>query len=271
MSAIRKRFELIGILLLTLGLGCYENEEGCQDIFASNFDVEADLPCTDDCCNYPSLSLSIQHRQDTLSFSASRKLYNGLGDSFQIIRAGLLMSQLSLQQTDGVLRIREQREFATSSGASLSLPDDFAGVTNSASSYNLGTHLGHGEVSSISLALGLSTENAEIQPDGLPDSHILAEQGGFRYEGAYIGGYIDVLYDTMTMDTIRYRLPAQLALDFSADTTFTIDYGDNLSIPLQIDYLQWVAGINFVEIGSDEAAVIQAVVNNLPNAISLAD
>ena len=49
--------------VLALGLSaCYEPEEGCLDVAAKNFQVDADLNCPDDCCEYPNLKLLLSHR-----------------------------------------------------------------------------------------------------------------------------------------------------------------------------------------------------------------
>ena len=64
----------IGLGLLTLAMlwntGCFEPEEGCLDIRASNYALDADEPCADDCCTFPQLTLQFLHKvviNDTLS------------------------------------------------------------------------------------------------------------------------------------------------------------------------------------------------------------
>ena len=265
-----KKLSLPLALMAILLVGCYENEEGCQDIFADNFEGAADIPC-EDCCTYPDLTLSIQHVLDTFVYSASRKVNNGLGDSFLIIQAGLLLQNVALAQDAGALASTTQRNFQLLDGSTLTATDDFVLARTTTSTYTLGSHMGQGGVNSISLDFGLSAEQEQIDPTALPDAHPLSAESGFRYQGSYISGYADVLYDTITMDTVRYRLPAQLGLTFQQDTAFDIGYGENASLRLKIDYQKWMEGINFVLNGQDEAAVIQAIVNNLPNSISLAD
>lgn len=274
MSGIISRISGFICLLLFFSLGCYENEDGCQDITASNFDALADFPC-EDCCTYPNVSLVVRHRVDTLNWNSSFKIYNGVGDTFKIISAALLVNNVELQQAAGVLKVTDTETFYFDNNGTLetqTLTDDFVGIRTGSNNFTVGSHQGQNDVSAISFDLGLPASLSQITPFELPASHPLDSSGGYWSETTgYYGGYLDILYDTMTMDTVRYRLPVELMPGFQADTTFTIEYGANIELDLIIDYLSWTAGINFVEIGGNEAEVVQAIVNNLPNAISLAD
>jgi hypothetical protein len=53
--------------LVTLN-GCNIKQEGCLDIAAENFDLDADKPC-DGCCTYPSVSLSLSQKWNDENFN----------------------------------------------------------------------------------------------------------------------------------------------------------------------------------------------------------
>lgn len=258
------------ILLIFFLTSCYENQEGCQDIFAENFDASADDPCAD-CCIYPSLSLSISHRIDTLDYSPIYKLYNGMGDSFHIISAGLLISEYELLQSTGTIRTSDRKDFAFSnSNETTNLHDDFTSIIAGSTTATIGDHKSIGAVESVKLELGLSANNSAILADGLQDTHPLGAGSTFRIGvDTLISGFIEVYYDTLARDTVRYTLPPVLAHTFLADTAFTIEYGADVRMNLAIDYFKWVEDINFKEIGLMKDSVASMIVSKLPKSISL--
>ena len=54
------RIGLLSILMAVLLSACYEPTEGCLDVRATNFDLDADEGCAD-CCTYPELSLRFEN------------------------------------------------------------------------------------------------------------------------------------------------------------------------------------------------------------------
>lgn len=274
MSENIKKASLFFAVTLLLSMGCYENQDGCQDIRATNFEAGADFPC-EDCCTYPDVNIVVRHKVDTLNLSSSLQIYNGAGDTFKIIQAALLVNNFQFQQASSALTVFNTSTFTFDQSGTLEeqlLRDDFVGISSSNNNFNVGNHQGEDEVSAVSFDFGLSTAQSNLTPFGLPDTHPLDSSGGFWQETTgYSAGFLDVLYDTMTMDTVRYRLPAEIMYSFQQDTLFSLEYGANIDLDVFIDYFAWTAGINFMEIGGNEAQVVEAIVNNLPNAISLTE
>ena len=72
------------------------------------------------------------------------------------------------------------------------------------------------------------------------------------------------------MDTMRYQVPiADLRQNYLLDTTFMVDYGEDLTLNLKVDLLEWTQGIDFATVGQDTALVKSTFVQNIPNSISL--
>ena len=57
---------LYGLLFALGTAGCYEDQTGCIDPDAANYDLQADLGCLD-CCTYPAYSLRITPRWEDAS------------------------------------------------------------------------------------------------------------------------------------------------------------------------------------------------------------
>lgn len=95
------------ILFMVLFQGCYQAVQGCLDAQATNYSVDADEPCPDDCCTYPSIKLKIQHCYEVapdsfISLNYGDSIYyDALGEPFRISGIQYYMSAFKLVKTDG--------------------------------------------------------------------------------------------------------------------------------------------------------------------------
>ena len=81
--------------LLLLLPSCYEDRIGCLDGDATNFDLLADQSCPD-CCEYPDLSVDVDHFYGLETFSLDSVYVDGAGNSFQVTRLRYYLSDLRL-------------------------------------------------------------------------------------------------------------------------------------------------------------------------------
>lgn len=82
-------------------ISCYDHEEGCKDINASNFDVTVDEPCEDDCCNYPKVNLYISFVfDDSISIDTNNYFTNNFGDSLRFKFLRMYLSDFKLTNID---------------------------------------------------------------------------------------------------------------------------------------------------------------------------
>jgi len=83
----------LALIIITL-FSCEESVDGCLDIRASNFDVTAVTAC-DSCCTFPTGSLSLDFRFDTLDLSFNTDYPLG-EDTIQLRSIRLPFSQFKL-------------------------------------------------------------------------------------------------------------------------------------------------------------------------------
>lgn len=87
-----------GLLIATILVfaSCYEHSEGCTDPQAENYDLDADKSC-EDCCNYPSLVLEVEHRMGSELIDTNFTWANG-EDSIRIRSLNFYLSQFQLEE-----------------------------------------------------------------------------------------------------------------------------------------------------------------------------
>ena len=269
---IGKWLLLFGALLCTNS--CYKEFAGCLDIFANNFQANADFEC-EDCCVYPSITLDFSYRADSNSFSFSDTLYNQL-DSFKIINAGFYLYDVKVLTSDTPITVRETDSFWFSkSGSSVqeSVPTDIAAVSPvNGRSYNLGTHNRQTETLGLSFEVGLPSDLNDLIQDSIPTSSDLLGESNPLYNATdgYATAFMQIVSDFTTGDTVLYQLPiANLSHTITLDTSVYVDFGQNISVPIEVDFLAWTTGIDFEANSTMIETIRESFVNNIPNSISL--
>ena len=84
---------MISFLGFLLSAGCYEQQEGCLDPMAVNYDVSADINAD---CEYPKLSFSVDHRWGEEDYSPDSFYTDAAGDSLQLLFLGLFVRELAV-------------------------------------------------------------------------------------------------------------------------------------------------------------------------------
>lgn len=255
-------------LLILLGLsGCLAKEEGCLDTLATNFEANADESC-DDCCSYPTLTLSITHAvgDTTLNYADTITVDN---QSFRIIETSFYAYLFELKNSTETLGIQDTVQLTTKDSVVNTVTDDIQLISRNTSSfsYSTGTFAGSGSFTDFGFNLGLSPEMAATNPTTVSDTYPLSDENGLFSlpDSNYVFTRIRLI-NTTNDDTLQYDL--NTTTDINLSYNVTVEKGENLTIPLKIDYLKWLEGINFASSQADNEAII---VQNLSNAFSITE
>ncbi len=261
-----------GILLLAIicfANACYKQTTGCLDLFANNFSASSDQAC-DDCCTYPDVKLT---------FYSDVRPGNWVGtavnsDSFYIISAGLYLHNFSFETPSETFDVTNQITFDLNNGDQRSYIDDFVDYVTTSTSFTVGQHKEKDSIENFSFSLGLPDDINDLDEEQIPDDNALNTDGNFLYNSnfGYASAFIRIHTDTMGGDTILYQLPiSDLKLDISLDTSFLVDYGEELRLNLRVDVNSWTQGIDFEANQLDTAFIRSKFVENIPNSISLSN
>ncbi|KAA3624343.1 MAG: hypothetical protein DWQ02_23185 [Bacteroidetes bacterium] len=274
-------FQVIVLVGLT---GCYEKQEGCLDIRATNFDLEADISC-EDCCEYPDLKLKFLHRQvepDTvysIGFADS-VYYDGVSNPFRINALRYYISNIRVVDSDGSeARINETIDISKIGGSVVTFTDDFLLVNG-----NLSTSLTAGSFSTIKtynkvrFFIGLDNELEGVDPSTLPDNHVLAvnqDSSMFDFQnGHYLMANHEIYTDTTAIDTIPRVMeillwygPVEMELEFPE--SITLPEGFDLEITIQVDAPSWFETSDVRTISDDQ--FFTNIVSKLSESFSVID
>jgi len=260
---------------------CYQEEEGCLDVRATNLDVSADLPCLD-CCDYPSLRFIIQHRaifaQDTqvLSYDSSYTLPNLPAAPFRINRVQYYLSDIELLEAGGAsIRVTDSVELCERQFLNpdcFERIDDFILVERSRpTSYAVGGIQATGTIVGLRFKVGLDNEVRSTDPEVLPAIHPLAwlaDSTNWEQAVGYRSTFFRYFPDTLsTTDSLLVPVFEAVTVELSLSEPFQVVAGSDISVTLLVDYLSWLRGLNM---GAAEPQDVAAnIVTNLSNSFAL--
>lgn len=244
-------------LALFLCSSCYQKEEGCLDLRAVNFDVTADIPCSD-CCTYPALSIKPEHRvilPDTTLVFRYDSLYSvsAFPDvKFRVHQLRYYLSGFRLLRTGGKGEVTDSITLYLPQGPgdtlSVRVVDDFVlADRNFLQAVQLGAWNGDGLFDRLEFLIGLSPDIRLADPGRLPAGHQLAAPaGGVNWEEGtgYISNYFMYSLEDQPQDTIRVPMTTAVPVSVGLNPPLDLKPGFNIRLSLYFNYLAWWEGLD---------------------------
>lgn len=277
-------FQWLLLLMATLA-GCYEPKDGCLDIYATNFDLDGDRPCSDECCEYPELRLTLQHKwvypTAAYTLNLGDTLYPDAGGRlFRLNEISFFLSEFKITFSDGkTLQVSDSLEvekFAADLSREPAVIKDDILLISPPGSANLvvGNFRGSGTIQSVSFTLGLSDLANRVDPVSAPDGHPLQDTAQFIDPGlGYFSNKISLFRTAASTDTIPLLLnmagtDTRIEVSLPVMAAPVLEPGFNLRITLQIDYSRWFAQIQDIRNDLPEI-LIQKIVNGLTQSFEI--
>ncbi|MCB0568338.1 MAG: hypothetical protein KDC66_01170 [Phaeodactylibacter sp.] len=265
--------------------GCYEPQEGCLDVEAVNYDLQADKNNSSECV-YPELRLVLQHVYSNGDTTyrlglADSIYYDSQGHPFRINAIRFFLSNCHLIFADGrEAEVGESIEIGIlqPDGSTLlrEIEDNFSLASPRVSqAYTIGTLREVGEVKELRFALGVEGLANLALPDAFPDNHPLGLVDSslyFNQDSGYVFQYVELFRDTVASDTIPTVLrigTTPYLKEVRLPVAFTKTRGYHLKATLQVDYAKWFSGIDAQQ--DSPQALIGKIVANQAQAFSIVD
>lgn len=275
-SMVRLHSASLVLLFILLLAGC-EEDPGCLDALANNYQVDAEDPC-DDCCAYPELRLSVQHNwrigDSIRNFDTDGDVYIIENLDYQFSRIRYYLSGIHLVRDDGrVLELNESLVLDFTDGTSETVEDNFALIDAGSFQARVpGNYRMSGRFTELRFTLGVSMPAGAATPDQFPNNHPLSAQSPAMYapDSGYVyslitftpvsGDSISQTWETFGTDRLR---------EVSLPVSFTLDPGFHTELTLAVDYRSWFEGVDLT--GSPTADVLDQIVSNQAKSFSLVD
>jgi hypothetical protein len=271
----------VSIILLALALtfaSCFEPQEGCLDIEATNFDASADKDC---CCEYPQLIIEALHRYgvDSIQYRPDSLYVNDADQVFRIKNVAFYFSGIELFQGGALLTVSDTAQLQTfdaATGDTVKTPftDDFLLIRRTPVDNSVGDFRPAGTFEKVRLRLGLNADAQRVIPRLAPSGSPLRIQGDSLWHGPDKGF---VFFQAVVVrDSMQATVPDTISLlgtdlpDFFIEQTGLFEHasgGFDFRLRLRIDYKKMFEGIDWTT--GDITAWKSRIVANLPDVFSV--
>ncbi len=261
------------ILLSVFVASCYEKKEGCLDVFASNFALDADINCCrnnqDCCCNYPKLTLSIKHQYESENLATGKIYLTRLGQPFMTESIHFFISNVRLTDgsdfaTDDTLMI------VTNDGQIKARPDDVLIVNSDAFSFKVGTFNRPGNYTQLKFLVGLSEPELSAPSSQFAEGHPLASgQTTLRdtLNDEWLTYRVAWIPDTVSLVTEHLQVSAENLIEVIIPVNISKNPGQDITIPLIIEYHKWLGEIDLIR--DDQATKNSKILEQLAQSFSI--
>lgn len=219
-----RKFCFLLVLFTVFNLcGCNIKQDGCLDIAAENFDLDADKSC-DGCCRYPSVSVSLSQKWNDDNFNKDTTVtYPDVhGEQYKIIDLRYLLSSFTWIDADGQMYTIDSTDIACGN-ESVRYTHDLVIVEPRKFVYVLDTIRLSPEVRTLNLKFGWKEE---LQCVDETSENIPAE-----FSDA------SPLWDTLSDSRAAIRLILQPDLNIYHFDTLYIHTCQDLQIPYEYDFI----------------------------------
>lgn len=238
-------------LLLTI-TSCYEATSGCKDVLATSYDVAADDPCDDDCCDYPELKLTISHRFGENTFSYDSLYINNLGQFYSFKYIHLYLSNAVLIDTFGNSLPISDFISITDDGNEETIIDDNISFTPGSFRFEFGTWIGSGVIKQLNFDIGLRSEITKSTVAN-ESSHLINSIGDSLCIEPLIASTYISLDSVLTDNYAVFKTPARTPI--SIDLRQEISRGFDVTVVLNVDYAKWFEDVDFTQIDNIEPQI----------------
>lgn len=259
-----KLWLLITSLSMTL-LACYEPIDGCLDPLSKNYDLTADDGCSE-CCTYPTLGMGLTHRWGEEALSTDSTYLNGMRQAFRLIEASFLVHDISVRQSD-ILRSSSDSINVSCDMTSVFISDSYRDLSLAKRSTSLSEFRSSGIYDQFNFSLGMSecvqaAELTDLDQESATYSTLIEYQ---NEDNSYTSMSFQLI-PSGSMDTLSIDLNNAPPINIALETVINQDRGDNLIVPIVVDYAVWLSGIS-LDMTTEELK--QSILNNTRGAFSV--
>ncbi len=258
-------------IALMFTYSCGNRVEGCLDINAVNFDVEADKDC---CCTYPDLILNFNHVFGDTIFRLGNEYSFELTDTFIVEELRILMSNAHPVKEGVEYQVDDTLFVNVDDGLgqeTLELEDNFLIMSPEQFSYSINSFSQPGTYEGVVITSGLGGDARRIVPDSIVlKEHPLIPQTDTLWNETvgYFYWYLKVIPDKNEPDISReFIIHGENSSQITLSGTVFGDIGYDLEIDIEIDYENLLDGIDFE--ADNEITITQKLIDNLPLSLSL--
>lgn len=199
---------LFAVLINTTITSCYENQQGCLDNYAANYNFAADEECEEVCCTYPNLKFSFTHSFDTLTFVMKDTFVNNKGDAFIVLNQKFYFSDLSVFTNRDRVMLEKTENVTLRTGSNIELEVNYRLMRDVSATSIINQIKAIDTLERVKMTFGLNDYfNTNVNPNTVATNSDLSITNGTSDENERYYSYVakiicgDALKDTVNVFT----------------------------------------------------------------------
>lgn len=234
-ASFRQLYFSIFAVTITLLLSC-DKKEGCLDPNATNYTIDAELNC---CCTYPMLVAEIAFKTGEENVTLGDTFINDQGLDISILDFALYASDFNLTGSAGdVAQVSDLLEIGTQE-----VVDDIILIKRNEFSFPIGTFNEMRVFEQVQFKIGLIApiKTLDLSAITLSSDHPLSIQEDSLYHDPPKGYDFIKLQVRIAQDEYTFIYSEEIPI--ALDLIITPVLGQDVTIPLKIQFDKWFSGI----------------------------
>lgn len=249
------RFNLLLFsFIIFCGYSCVEPIVGCLNPEATNYQIDGDEACEDQCCTFPVMSISIFHQFQDTTFFLEDTLVNSFDQEYSIIDFVYFLSDWQFKTSEGVWHSISDSISLDQATETVLEKDDVIRVNRNTFTYELGTSIFDGFIDEIQFQFGISENFNTLEFTNPVDNHPLTtDPDSLMTDDGYVMMRILIAQGIELQDTVIYEindnsqvLPSQFTIESESLR------GSNKNIRIQALYNKWFENVDFEMMNKEE-------------------
>ena len=247
---------ILAMIILTwiYGSGCNTRIQGCLDVNAENFDLEAERNC-DSCCTFPSISLSLSQKWNDENFTNEATLYDVNQRPYRIQDLRYFLTTWAWRDTEGIWLSVDSVE-ADCEGSTLTYTPDNVILDTRKFLYPMGTIRQAPTIDSIRFTLGLTRdftclddENAATPPELTPQSPLWNPASSSLETLRLI---VQLTLESEVFDTLYIDTRSDIELAYA----FQFRKGFDTQLDLSVNYARWFSSVDIRDLNTFSTSIL---------------
>ena len=254
---LRSAIIIVSFALLLFVIGCNTRVEGCLDIAAANFDLDADRDC-DGCCTYPTISISLSQKWNDRNFSTTDTLVDVQGDMFKIVDLQYYLSSWLWSDVGSQHFTVDSADIACNGGLLRYTPDILV-VETRQFVYTLGTMRTSPLIDSVHLVFGLHPSLDCVDASSSSTPAVLSDNVSLWDESLSSRATVRLVLQRDLANEIKDTLYIHTFQNLGLAYDLGLKPGINTTLNLTVNYALWFENADIQDLDSFEASILSGI------------
>jgi hypothetical protein len=220
-------------------------DEGCLDVYATDFDLSADKPCGG-CCTYPTLTYVLTQKWDDINFVINDTFFDKNLKPFIIKDIRYFLSSWIWQNNSGEIYSADSLE-ASCGVSSIVYPADVHVVSPQQFTYFIDTVRITPHIDSIQFQFGLSKDYSCLDKDDTQIPSSLTSNSLLWNDDDSLLHDIRLIVNLNPADTLLDTLFLDITHPFTLPYAYDFEKGKNHEFRLTVNYALWFKEVNIFD------------------------